>query len=154
MAAGRPTLYSPTYPEQARKLALLGATDAQMAEIFGVCGDTIAEWKNRHPEFSEAIEAGKLAADAEIAASLYHAAKGYSHPDVDVRVIEGQIVQTEVVKHYAPDYRAASLWLRNRQPKLWREKTEAAVTVTTADKTDDELLARLASMGVKLPDQG
>ncbi len=154
MAAGRPTLYSPTYPEQARKLALLGATDAQIGDFFGVSHETVNEWKKAHPEFAESIDAGKLKADAEIASSMYHAAKGYSHPDIDVRVIEGQIVKTELVKHYAPDYRAASLWLRNRQPKLWRDKTEHTVEVTTADKSDEELLARLASMGVKLPDQG
>ena len=152
MPGGRPTLYDPKYPEQARKLALLGATDAQMADVLGISTDTLHEWKKKHPEFSDSIEAGKLKADAEIAASMYHAAKGYSHPDVDIRVIEGQIVKTELVKHYAPDYRAASLWLRNRQPKLWRDKTETAVTVTTADMTDEQIAQRLASLGVNIPD--
>ena len=35
------------------------------------------------------------------------------------------------VEHYPPDTAAASLWLRNRQPKLWRERSEnVQVTMT------------------------
>ena len=41
-----------------------------------------------------------------------------------------EIVITPTVKHYPPDTQAASLWLRNRQPQLWRDKTEVAVDAT------------------------
>lgn len=37
---------------------------------------------------------------------------------------QGEIIQTEVVKHYPPDPAAASLWLRNRQGGRWRDKIE------------------------------
>lgn len=122
--AGRPTKYQAEYAEQAYKLCLLGATDAKLADFFGVSEATVNTWKTAHPEFLESITRGKDAADAEIASALFHRAKGYSHPEVDIRVVASEIVQTPLVKHYPPDTPAASLWLRNRQPALWRDKVD------------------------------
>lgn len=121
---GRPTKYQAEYAEQAYKLCLLGATDAKLADFFGVSEATVNTWKTAHPEFLESITRGKDSADAEIAQALFHRAKGYSHPEVDIRVVASEIVQTPLVKHYPPDTPAASLWLRNRQPALWRDKVD------------------------------
>lgn len=127
-AAGRPSAYRPEFAEQAYKLCLLGATDAKLAEFFNVSESTLNLWKKQSPEFSESMARGKDRADAEIAESLFHRAKGYSHPEVDIRVVDHAIVQTPLIKHYPPDTPAASLWLRNRQPKLWRDKIDAELT--------------------------
>ena len=133
---GRPSLYKPEYAEQAYKLCLLGATDAKMASFFGVTESTLNLWKLEFPDFSESLRAGKENADAEIAAALFHRAKGYSHPEDDIRTVASgngqgsEIVITPTVKHYPPDTQAASLWLRTRQPQLWRDKTEVAVDAT------------------------
>jgi hypothetical protein len=123
-AKGRPSRYKSDYADQAYKLCLLGATDAKMADFFGVSEQTINTWKLAHADFLESITRGKEGADAEIAAALFHRAKGYSHPEVDIKVIAAEIVQTPLTKHYPPDTQAASLWLRNRQPKLWRDKQD------------------------------
>jgi hypothetical protein len=37
---------------------------------------------------------------------------------------EGEVTLTPFVKHYPPDTHAASLWLRNRQSKRWRDRIE------------------------------
>lgn len=124
---GRPTLYKKEYNEQAYKLCLLGATDATLADFFEVNEDTINEWKKVHKSFSESLKKGKTLADAEIAKALYHRAKGYEHPDVDIKIYEGQIITTEITKHYAPDSTAAIFWLKNRQPKEWRDKQDLDV---------------------------
>lgn len=123
---GRPSLYREEYAEQAFKLCLLGATDIQLADFFGVVEQTITNWKSEHEDFLGSITRGKMMADAEIASSLYHRAKGYSHPDVHISSYEGDITITDIVKHYPPDTPAASLWLRNRQPSKWRDKVELA----------------------------
>lgn len=123
-AKGRPSLYKPEYAEQAYKLCLLGATDAKLADFFAVNEDTVHEWKKVHTDFSESITRGKEQADAEIAEALFHRAKGYSHPEDDIRTVAASIVITPTVKHYPPDTQAASLWLRNRQPALWRDKQD------------------------------
>jgi hypothetical protein len=130
---GRPTDYLPEYDEQAYKLCLLGATDAKLADFFGVTEQTVNNWKQAHPSFFESITRGKEAADAEIAAALFHRAKGYEHPEDDIRTVSivgggSEIVITPTVKRYPPDTQAASLWLRNRQPHLWRDKTEQALS--------------------------
>src|SRR5229473_411399 len=64
---GRPTIYRPELATLARKLALLGATDQEMADALGVDQGTLDRWKTRHKEFRIAIQLGKIRADAEIA---------------------------------------------------------------------------------------
>ena len=59
--------------------------------------DIINRWKEAHPSFRESILDGREKADAHVANSLYHKAKG-------------------------GDTRAAEIWLRNRQSSRWRDK--------------------------------
>lgn len=73
---GRPTLYKPGYDDQARKLCLIGYTNVELADFFGVNLDTIYEWKNLHPSFSEETCAGKIKADADVAEKLHARAAG------------------------------------------------------------------------------
>lgn len=97
-----------------------------MADFFEVSPDTIAEWKVRHPRFSEAITRGKSVADANVAERLYNRAMGYSHPAVKIFMPANaeEPVYAPYTEHYPPDTQAASLWLRNRQPKRWRDRVE------------------------------
>lgn len=121
---GRPTKYQEQYAEQARKLCLLGATDKELADFFEVAEDTIHEWKKVHSEFSESVKRGKTQADADVADRLYQRAMGFEHPEVDIRVVAGSIVQTPIRKIYAPDPTAAIFWLKNRQRAKWRDKLD------------------------------
>lgn len=122
---GVETKYKEEYAEQTYKLCLLGATDKDLANFFNVTEQTINNWKNIHEDFFESIKKGKEIADAEIASKLYHRAKGYEHPEVITASFQGQITDTmEVVKHYAPDPTSMIFWLKNRQPKKWRDKQE------------------------------
>ena len=121
-AGGRPTEYSAKCVEQAYKMCLLGLTDKEMADVFCVTVSTFFLWKDKHPEFSEALMRGKTGADAKVAQSLYHRALGYEHKETITATFQGKITDTmEVIKHYPPDTPAATLWLKNRQPKLWRD---------------------------------
>lgn len=125
--AGRPTSYRDEFVEQAEKLCKLGATDVELADFFEVAVSTLYLWKIEHPEFSEALKRGKLIADAEVADKLFKRATGYSHDDVDIRVVDGMIVETPLIKHYPPDTIAAIFWLKNRQRDKWRDKVESDV---------------------------
>ena len=129
--AGRPTLYDPKYaPLVTRALRLnKHLTDPDLAELLDVSIGSIARWKVKYPEFREAINAGKDGADEHVAVSLYRRATGYSHPDVDIRVIKDEkgnqkIVKTPIIKHYPPDTVAALFWLKNRHGANWREKQD------------------------------
>lgn len=121
MPGGRPTKYKPEYTDLTYKFCLLGATDEDLAEFLDVAIATIYNWKKDVPEFLEAQREGKERADANVSDSLYKRAMGYSHPDTDIRVIDGEIVKTETTKHYAPDSTSMIFWLKNRQKAKWRD---------------------------------
>lgn len=121
---GRPTKFDPEYVEQAYKLALLGATDKQLADFWGVSEKTINTWKRTYPDFLQSLKAGKLQADATISEALFHRAKGYSHPAIKILVADGVVQQVPYTEHYPPDATSLIFWLKNRQPGMWRDKVE------------------------------
>jgi hypothetical protein len=124
---GRPTLYQPEFhPQQAEKLALLMATDAEIADFFGITKETLYRWQEQHAEFSDSITRGKTIADAEVAEKLKFRALGYSHPAVKIFMPQGatEPVYAPYTEHYPPDTNAASLWLRNRQRGRWRDQQD------------------------------
>ncbi len=122
---GRPTKYKEEYAQQAFKYCLLGADNEKLAQFFEVSISSIDKWIKDHKEFSSAIKAGREDADALVAQSLYHRALGYSHKETKVFCNQdGMVTEHDVTKHYAPDTRAAELWLRNRRPKKWNQKQD------------------------------
>lgn len=145
MAGGRPSKYKAEYAEQAFKFCLLGADDNRLASFFDVDVATIHRWKHDHKEFCDSLKRGKDVADAEIAQALYHRAKGYSHKAVKIFNNQGEILTEEYIEHYPPDTGAAMAWLKNRQPKDWRDKQEiehsGTLDVDIERMNDDEILA-------------
>jgi hypothetical protein len=138
---GRPSKYDPVNNEIVEKLCRLGVTDAELAEHFNVSESTINLWKEKHKEFSESIKRGKIEADVKVANSLFKRANGFKYKErtfeqtMITSVSEaGQLVQTPgtlvkiVEKQVAPDTTAQIFWLKNRRPKVWRDKQELAVT--------------------------
>lgn len=124
-SVGRPTLYREEYAEQAYKICLLlGATDAELAEFFEVDERTINNWKHDYPEFFQSIKKGKEIADAEVVVGLYKSATGYSHPDTHFSNFQGLVTETPITKHYPPNPTSGIFWMKNRQPKRWKDKVE------------------------------
>jgi hypothetical protein len=121
---GRPTEYKPEYAEQAAKQCEEGATDQELADFFEVSVRTLYRWKNSFPEFCQALKAAKAPADERVERSLFERATGYERDEVDIRVVNGEIVQTTVRKFYPPDTTAMIFWLKNRKPADWRDKVE------------------------------
>jgi hypothetical protein len=121
---GQPSDYSPEFVEQAKKLCELGATDYELADFFGVSTRTIYRWKNAHPDFCQAVIAGKESADDRVERSLYNRAVGYSFESEKVFQFQGAIIRAETVEHVPPDTGAAMNWLKNRRGDKWRDKIE------------------------------
>lgn len=130
MPAGRPTLYKEDYAKQAKKLALLGATDQEMADFFEVDVRTIYRWKHDHDAFCHALKAGKDVADERVERSLYQKAIGYEQDEVKIFMPGGasEPVYAPFRAKIAPDTTAAIFWLKNRRSKDWRDKTEQEVS--------------------------
>ncbi|OIN58002.1 hypothetical protein [Arsenicibacter rosenii] len=141
----RPTKYKPENAQLAYQLCLLGLTDNDMATFFEVTEQTINNWKQSFPEFFESVKKGKIVADANVAASLYKRGTGYEFTEVTNEEDEQGRTRTKVVrKHIPADTTAAIFWLKNRQPKVWRDKQEIKLSGSIAvndlrDLTDDEL---------------
>jgi hypothetical protein len=158
MPAGRPTDYKDTYPDQAYKLCLLGATDKELANFFEVVESTINLWKLEHPKFSESIKDAKENADAEVAKSLNEKARGYRYTKMQpIKVKEViyengkrvketervEIIPTEEV--VPPDTVAGIFWLKNRRKINWRDRVEtehSGEVVHKFEEMTDEQLER------------
>lgn len=158
----RPTDYREEYAEQARKLCLLGYTDKQLADFFNVSEQTINTWKIKHPQFLESIKRGKEIADVNVVESLYKRAIGIEYDEIELKT-DGKVKSKRVVKKFIPpDTTAQIFWLKNRQPKSWRDKQEidhqssdgSMSPKQTKDLTDEELEAELARYGIKKPEAG
>lgn len=143
---GRKTAYQDSFANQALKLCLLGATDTEMADFFGVSEQTLNSWKKKFPEFLESLKKGKSIADANVASKLYNRAIGYDARATKFATNEGKVTdRVEYVEHYPPDTTAAIFWLKNRQPDKWRDKKEIETNAKLGHElesmTDEELRA-------------
>lgn len=139
MPAGRPSKYKPEMVEQVRKLCLLGATDAELADFFDVSLATLYTWRSRYPEFLDAQKIGKAECDDRVERSLYQRAIGYSHPDTHISNYQGVITETPIVKHHAPDTTAAIFWLKNRRKEDWRDRQDHEHTHSISTQLADAL---------------
>lgn len=130
---------------------ILGATDKDLAQLFETTEKTINDWKLAHPEFSESLKKGKIEADMRVAKSLFKRANGYGFKEITFEDIEERIFDHEgniklvpktrvktVFKQQAPDVTAQIFWLKNRQPKNWRDKTEVDNNVKIVDVSDTQ----------------
>lgn len=143
---GRKSSFKQEYIQLAENYALLGATDAEMADFFGVSEQTLNTWKKKYPEFLESLKKGKAVADANVASRLYSRAIGYDAKATKFATNEGKITdKVEYIEHYPPDTTAAIFWLKNRQPGKWRDKKEVENQVKLGDElesmSDEELTA-------------
>ena len=125
---GRPSKYIPAFAKVATQMCQLGATDADLAEAFGVSTRTIWRWRSTQRDFCLALKVGKGPADDRVERALFQRAVGYSYNAIKVMQNNGQPVFAEYTEHVPPDPGAAKLWLTNRRPEEWREKTTTELT--------------------------
>lgn len=76
-----------------------GLTDEQIAEGLGIHVSTLYDYKNKYPEFSEALKNGK-------------------------EVVDYQVEKALLTKALRGDVTAQIFWLKNRKPKQWRDRKE------------------------------
>lgn len=120
---GRPSIpYDKTlHPRWAWSLAIVGKTEPQIAAAMGISLTTLKKWKNQEPDFASAIKTSKEVSDGEVVASLYKRACGFiAHEDKVTK--DGDVVRCDV--EIAPDVAACIFWLKNREPKVWRDKQD------------------------------
>ena len=155
--AGRPVgsdTYKPAYAAQAEKLCRLGATDAELADFFGVSVRTINTWKAQHVDFLQALKAGRTEADDRVERALYHRAVGYSHAVEKPMVVDKAVQIVRYTERMPPDTTACIFWLKNRNPEEWRDKVVremAWATKKPSEMTNEELDAAYLALQPLLP---
>lgn len=121
---GRPEKYNPDHNKMITALAMVGFTDEQISDFIGINRDTFYTWKKKHIEFSDALLAGRAKATTKVVVSLFQRATGYSHPEEKIFCQDGRVIRAETKKHYPPEYKCLALWLKNKEPELWKDKQE------------------------------
>lgn len=121
---GRPTLYSEKNKNKAIAFAEAGATDAEICEVIGISPATLYAWKGRYPEFIEALKEAKEIPNKAVEAALFRSAMGYTHVEEKIFFYKGKVKRIPVEKHYPPNPTSMIFWLKNRDPKAWREALE------------------------------
>jgi len=124
---GRPGAYDINYNEQALQLCLLGATDEQLADFFGITETTLNRWKKKYPEFTIALNRGKIQADMQVASNLYKLANGYQMTESVTTEKDGKSTTVTTVKNYPPSLTAIQYWLRNRKKDNWSNKPPSTI---------------------------
>nr|DAR43520.1 MAG TPA: terminase small subunit [Caudoviricetes sp.] len=99
---------------------------------MGINPATLYDWKNKHPEISEALKKGKEIVDIQVENALLKRALGYEYMEERVEISEKdgrKVIQT--TKTVPPDTTAQIFWLKNRRPDKWRDKPEEQTEAAT-----------------------
>ena len=137
---GRPTAYRPDFCDQARNYCLLGATNEELGEFFGVTRRTIDNWIAGRPDFSSAVKSGRIVADAKVARGLYARAVGYERKVEREVILCGELKPLASTVHYPPNVQACIFWLRNRRRRTWSDLWRDASGDPSTDVDDIALL--------------
>ncbi|MFA6889135.1 MAG: helix-turn-helix domain-containing protein, partial [Candidatus Woesearchaeota archaeon] len=137
----KPVTYNPEiHPCAILSLYANGLTDEQVAEGIGVNRNTLHKWRKKYPELSD-TEKEKAIVDGKVEMMLNKRCLGYETDEVEIIShvnADGQLEGNRRIKkskrHIPPDTTAQIFWLKNRQPKKWRDRKE----VTVEDNTNFE----------------
>lgn len=138
---GRATTYSAAALKLAYWCARSGLIDTEIAAELGIAISTFYKWRKAHPEFAEALDAGKDIPDEKVEQALYKRAIGYEYEETKIKdTIKGEET-THSTLQMAPDTTACIFWLKNRRPERWRDKHDVEhggnVTVVLPEGMDN-----------------
>ena len=111
-----------------------GLKDKQIAENIGCSVSTLCEWKNKFPEFSEALKRGKDVADYIVENELFESCKTRTvtvkkpfklktvKVDGKKRLEEERIEYAEEQVVVPANVTAQIFYLKNRRPDKWKDR--------------------------------
>jgi hypothetical protein len=130
----KPYRLTPARVRRALNAARTGSTDPGIAGAMGCKKSKYYELRAENAELMEAIEAAKDVANMAVVESTFKRAVGYEADEVTKELVpvykDGKIVKTVMAvskivrKQILPEYNYTRLWLLNRAPKDWRDKSE------------------------------
>lgn len=123
--------YKVEYAQIAKVMCKNGATNAEVCEALGIWLGTLQRWRTWYPDFREAMDVGRDAANQRIVERLYDRAMGYTIPVEKVFCHNGNVVRADTYEHVLPDTKALMFWATNRLPDDWKHRRETRHEVET-----------------------
>lgn len=123
-----------------------GLKDKQIAANIGCSVSTLCEWKNRFPEFSEALKKGRDVADFIVENEMFLSCQTRTVTvkkpvklkkvmvDGKKRLEEERVEYVEEETVIPGNVTAQIFWLKNRRPNKWRD----APKETNLEEPDDD----------------
>lgn len=130
------TDYHPSFDARARDLSFIGATDQEMAFLFGISINKLKLWKETYPSFDFACRMGVMEASARVAVSLFKRACGYEYTKWK-ETKDGD--KLEELVHVPADVGACIFWLTNKAPGQWKSRVEHDVSPESRGLISDAL---------------
>ena len=132
---------------EAYQLSLLGLKDSELCQVWGIDSHVLAGWK-KDKVFHDALERGRVKADAKVVTALFKRATGFSWYEDHLTVYQGKPTVTRIERYVPPDPWSAIKWLGIRQKALWNETHKVEMTNTNINInkfdftgiSDDELM--------------
>ncbi len=119
---GRPTKYKPEMAEEAKELFAIGASKAEICLKLDICFETFQQFKERHPEFLEAVNKGM------------QVSQGWWE-------MKGRLATVGEIDGF--NATAFIFNMKNRFKHDWRDKQEIEQTHSFKDMEDSELDAKI-----------
>lgn len=114
-----------------------GLTDEQIANNMGISRSTLFEWRKNNQDISNALKKGKEVVDIEVENALLKRALGYTITLKEQKVDkDGCIHDLQKDVHIPGDTTAQIFWLKNRKPKIWRDKVQYENSLDEITKLD------------------
>lgn len=108
-----------------------GLSDEQIAKNLGIGIRTLYEYKEKYPQFLQALKKGKEVVDLEVENALLKRALGYDYTEetTEIKIVAGKETKLvkKVKKHMAGDVLAQMYWLNNRKPTKWKAKRDDVI---------------------------
>ena len=118
--AGRPSKYNKEYSYLAFQFAQAGLRQCDCARLMEVSLSTFKNWLKHNDAFAFEWKRGCIIADAEVARALFKLAVGFEEKTIRIVHMDDGTYIIKKYRIYPPNLRACKMWLRNRQPQLWK----------------------------------
>lgn len=123
-----------------------GLVEEQIAHNMGISRSSLNAWKITYPDILDALKKGKEVVDRQVENALLKRALGYTYDEVTV---ENGVETKRVTKEVLPDVTAQIFWLKNRKPKVWRDKQDIEHSGTIQSKKLDDIMRQLGGEGLE-----
>lgn len=115
------SFFLPNHEQQVRMIAMKGATDDEIADVFGVSREAFQKWRRLYPSFEKALDEGRSVIDADVMFKLYQQTQGYHYTEQVAAGKDAEVVEVE--RYSKPDTAAIKYWLQCRKPDQWSDRT-------------------------------